>query len=105
MVEVVNEVEFTPSGDTGFAEILLELLHMFKPGGLLVDFSEKASSITLSRVSCSIEMCGTTVFLACGIVSLSERLLLVCLESFLSRKRFLGGFGASCCLIFVKLFL
>lgn len=45
--------------------ILLELLHMFIPDGLSFDFSEKASSITLSRVSWSREMYGIVPSFVC----------------------------------------
>ena len=76
-VEVEKEVELTPIDEVKFVEILLELLHMFIPDGLLFDFSEKASSITLSRVSWSREMYGTTPSFACEGGSLFVELFLV----------------------------
>lgn len=76
-VEVEKEVGFKPIDEVKFVEALLELLHMFIPDGLLFDFSEKASSITLSRVSWSREMYGTTPSLACEVGSLFVELFLV----------------------------
>lgn len=73
-VDVVYEFKFTDieEGEVKLADIPLEHLHMFIPGGLLLfEFSEKASSITLSRVSWSREIYGTTPSLECGVESLT----------------------------------
>lgn len=55
-----NEVGLVPIDVVKFVEVLLEHLHVLLPDGLLLDSSEKALSITLSRVSWSREMYGTT---------------------------------------------
>jgi len=77
VVEVEKEVGVTPNDEVKFVEILLEHLHMFMPVGLLFDFSEKASSITLSRVSWSREIYGTTPSLEWGDGSLFVELVFV----------------------------
>lgn len=80
--EVEKEVGFAPNDEVKFVEILLEHLHMFIPDGLLFDFSEKASSITLSRVSWGREIYGTTPSFACCEVDSLLLILFVCIELF-----------------------
>lgn len=86
-VVVENELGLAPKDVVKF-EILLVYLHMFIPDVLLFDFSGRAFSMTLSSISWSIYGTRSTFAL------------------FLSRKRFLGGFGASwLCLLFVNVSL